>query len=258
MLNLLGAQTGLRENQFGGVKGSGSEHLLVRMWQDILQALEDPRAAVLLTSIAFAKAFNHLDFNHCWSTLRDKGASNGALRVVASFLSDRTMMEKVGGLFSQPKKVFGGVPQGSILGFFLFNCSIDSFETDVRRYYGGSGTNTTAPGGPSPLSVPDEPTAPDYRHLTPFLRIPIEIYKYVDDNVILEKLNFASWFPAHHPTRVTRRPLSYLEERARTARLHLSPIYHLRRRLNGMKIDLHTAKPSGGCIVQQGRSGCQE
>ena len=195
VLNWLGAQTGLRENQFGGVKGSGSEHLLVRMWQDILQALEDPRAAVLLTSIDFAKAFNRLDFNHCLRTLRDKGASNGALRVVASFLSDRTMMVKVGSSFSQPRRVLGGVPQGSILGVFLFNCSIDSFETEaegVRRYEGGSGTNTTAPGGPSPLPVPDEPTAPDYRHLPPFLRIPIEIYKYVDDNVILEKLNFVT------------------------------------------------------------------
>ena len=81
LLNWLNEQTGIRRNQYGGVKGSGSEHLLVRMWQDVLQALEDPRAAQLLTSIDFAKAFNRLDFNHCLRSLRDKGASNGALRV---------------------------------------------------------------------------------------------------------------------------------------------------------------------------------
>ena len=121
ILNWLSSQTGLRENQYGGVKGSGSEHLLVRLWQDVLQALEDPRAAVLLTSIDFAKAFNRLDFNHCLRSLRDKGASNPILRVVASFLSDRTMMVKVGSSFSTPKKVLGCVPQGSILGVFLFN-----------------------------------------------------------------------------------------------------------------------------------------
>ena len=193
VLNWLGTQTGLRENQYGGVKGSGSEHLLVRMWQDILQALEDPRAGVLLTSIDFAKAFNRLDFNHCLRTLRDKGASNCVLRVVASFLSNRNMMVKVGSSLSTPRGVLGGVPQGSILGVFLFNCSIDSFETcaeEVRQYNGGSGTHTTAPGGPNPMPVPDEPTAPDYRHLPPFLRIPLEIYKYVDDNVLMEKLNF--------------------------------------------------------------------
>ena len=61
--------------------------MLVRMWQDILQALEDPRAAVLLTSIDFAKAFNRLKFDHCLTTLRDKGASNPALKVVSSKLA---------------------------------------------------------------------------------------------------------------------------------------------------------------------------
>ena len=57
--------------------------------------------------------------------------------------------------------VLGGVPEGSILGVSLFNCSRDSFEMwadDVRQYQGGSGTNTTAPGGPNPLPVSDEPT----------------------------------------------------------------------------------------------------
>lgn len=107
MLNWLSSQTGLRDNQYGGVKGSGLEHLLVRLWQDVLQALEDPRAAVLLTSIDFAKAFNRLDFNHCLRTLRDKGASNCVPKIVVSFLLDRTMRVKVGSLLSNPKKVLG-------------------------------------------------------------------------------------------------------------------------------------------------------
>ena len=47
---------------------------------------------------------------------------------------------------------------------------------------------------------------------------------------------FFGWFPVHTPARQTRRPLAYHEERARTARLFASPLYHLRRRLNG-KVD---------------------
>ena len=85
------------------------------------------------------------------------------------------------------------MPQGSILGVFLFNCSIDSFEAtadDVNNDQGGTGSPTVVPGGPDPVPVPAEPTAPDYRHLPPFFRLALEIYKYVDDNVILEKLNF--------------------------------------------------------------------
>ena len=44
---------------------------------------------------------------------------------------------------------------------------------------------------------------------------------------------FAAWFPAQPHARVTRRPLAFMEERARTSRLYSSPIFHLRRRLNG-------------------------
>ena len=84
VLNWLSAQIGLKFNQYGGVKGCGTEHLLVRLWQDALEAIEDPRAAVLLTSIDFSKAFNRLDFNHCLATLKDKGACPAILRVVAS------------------------------------------------------------------------------------------------------------------------------------------------------------------------------
>ena len=77
-------------------------------------------------------------------------------------------MVKVGNCFSTPHKVFGGVPQGSILGIFLFNCGIDSFKAtfnDMRHYTGGTGEETTVEGGPDDLPVLDEPVDPDYRHL---------------------------------------------------------------------------------------------
>lgn len=54
VLNWLTGQIGLKHNQYGGVKEADAEHLLVRLWQDILDALEDPRVAVLLTSIDFS------------------------------------------------------------------------------------------------------------------------------------------------------------------------------------------------------------
>ena len=102
------------------------------------------------------------------------------------------MTVKIGNSFSAPKPVMGGIPQGSLLGVFLFNCSIDSFEAtsvDVGDYAGGTGTPTVVPDVGTDHPVPDEPTERDYRHLPLFLRLPLELYKYVDDNVILEKLN---------------------------------------------------------------------
>ena len=44
---------------------------------------------------------------------------------------------------------------------------------------------------------------------------------------------FSGWFPPRPQARITRNPLTYHEDRARTARLYGSPLFHLRRRLNG-------------------------
>ena len=44
---------------------------------------------------------------------------------------------------------------------------------------------------------------------------------------------FKAWFPLHPVERATRNPLVYHESFARTKRLYNSPIYHMRRLLNG-------------------------
>ena len=44
---------------------------------------------------------------------------------------------------------------------------------------------------------------------------------------------FSGWFPRNRPARETRSPLPFVEFRARTSRLYNSPMYHMRRRLNG-------------------------
>ena len=116
--------------QDGGVKGCGVPHFLVDLWDEMAWNLEDDQAATLLTSIDYAKAFNRLSFQHCLAAFARKGASTDILKLLATFLSNRTMSVKVGSAWSTPRPVYGGVPQGSILGVMLFNVSTDDLEDE--------------------------------------------------------------------------------------------------------------------------------
>ena len=110
VLGWLGAQVGVKHNQFGGVKGCGVSHLLIELWQAILYNLEDCRAATLLTSIDYAKAFNRLSYQECLAAFARKGASTNLIQILASFLTNRTMSVRVGGCWSARRPVNGGVP----------------------------------------------------------------------------------------------------------------------------------------------------
>ena len=57
-----------------------------------------------------------------------KGASKQMIRVLASFLRNRVMTVRVNQVWSEPRKVNTGAPQGSVLGSFLFNVGIDDIE----------------------------------------------------------------------------------------------------------------------------------
>ena len=102
--------------------------MLINVWQKILTGLEDCRAGVVLTSIDYAKAFNRLSFQHCLAAFAKQGASSPVLRLIATFLSGRTMSVRVASTWSAPREVTGGCPQGSILGVLLFNLTTDDLE----------------------------------------------------------------------------------------------------------------------------------
>ena len=67
LLTRLRKETSFADSQYGGLKGCGADHFLVRTWYEIMEALEDERAVVNLVSVDFEKAFNRMDTGNAWS-----------------------------------------------------------------------------------------------------------------------------------------------------------------------------------------------
>ena len=121
----------LKPNQYGGTKGCSTAHMLVSIWDEICDNCEDYRAGTVLTAIDYSKAFNRVSYQHCLKAFQNKGSSSEIIRLLATFLTNRTMVVKVGDARSDPKPVNGGCPQGSILGVFLFNVTTDDLEDEI-------------------------------------------------------------------------------------------------------------------------------
>ena len=161
-------EVSLKKNQYGGTRGCGTAHMLINIYQSICENLEDYRACTVLTAIDYAKAFNRMSYQYCLSSLAKMGLSSPLLSLIASFLTNRRMAVRVGSTWSTERPVNGGCPQGSILGVFLFNSTINDLEDD---YMGRSHHEVSTPlrdGRPPqpptpPLAPPDPPAEEVYR-----------------------------------------------------------------------------------------------
>ena len=116
--------------QFGGIKGTGVNHFLIKMWNEIMLGLEEKKSAITIMSVDFSKAFNRLQHQACLLALARRGASNQSIRMVYLFLKGRKMVVKNGFKMSAQRRVTGGSPQGTKLGNLLFCLTAEGIHED--------------------------------------------------------------------------------------------------------------------------------
>ena len=101
-------------DQYGGKKGSSTDHVLVGLWNKVLTGLDNNSKAVVVSAIDFSKSFSRCSFQEILKSYQKLGLSNWGIQMHAAFLTNRRMRVKVGNVLSNEQEVTGGAVQGRL------------------------------------------------------------------------------------------------------------------------------------------------
>ena len=196
--------------QLGGVPGCSVVHYLVNMIHFILLKVDQKKpTAVLATLVDFSKAFNRICHNRLLTILSDLNIPNCALKLIASYLTNRRMCVRYQGATSEFQSTPGGGPQGSLLIVLFFILIVN----DAGKPCTPKSTLPEDVHGPEPNPFPTLDTSPhptqaagDAPHdqslggssistaAPPPCHSPTKTarFKYVDDLTLLEEVSLGS------------------------------------------------------------------
>ncbi len=111
-----------------------TESALLKMFNDILLAVDSGKNTVLLL-LDLTAAFDTVDHNILLCRLEHLFGIRGiALQWLNSYIRDRSFSVELGKFSSSVAPIICGVPQGSILGPFLFNLYMRPLGDIIRRH----------------------------------------------------------------------------------------------------------------------------
>ena len=120
----------ISEKQHGFVKGRSSITQLLEVYSEINTHL-DNNIQVDIIYLDFAKALDSVPHNVLIAKLQLFGINGSLLEWFRNYLSDRKQRVTIEGINSTWAKVTSGVPQGSILGPFMFLLFINDITTSI-------------------------------------------------------------------------------------------------------------------------------
>ena len=136
--------------QCGFCKGISTQQVLLTMIEKMKSSRDNKQfcAAIL---IDLSKPFDCIPYDLLMAKLNVYGFDQEALKLIHSFLCDRSQKVKVSFSFSKELDILcgGRVPQGSVLGPLLFNIDICDFfidmSSDIANYAGYTCPYESAP-----------------------------------------------------------------------------------------------------------------
>lgn len=136
------------QSQYGYRKGYSTTKAVSQLSSLAMRNFEE-KLYTLLTFYDLTKAFDCVDHHLLLKKLDKYGFSRHALRLMASYLSNRMQAVKVGENSSEFSPVTTGVPQGSLLGpilFIVFTNDFDQIDKDAEFYKYADDTTTALSG----------------------------------------------------------------------------------------------------------------
>ena len=107
----------------------------MKILDDLYRIIDDRRSAVLV-GLDLSAAFNTIEHDILIERLRNVfGVTGFALRWVETYLKEREQYVVAGGERSTSIRCVYGVPQGSVLGPFLFSAYVSPIS-DIITWYG--------------------------------------------------------------------------------------------------------------------------
>ena len=104
------------------------QHVLMQMTEKWLTTLDNKKVIAAL-SMDHSKAFDSLPHDILITKIHAYRFEISTLKLIYSYLTDRTQTVKVKGECSTERQIKSGVPQDSLLGVLLFNIYLNMFDS---------------------------------------------------------------------------------------------------------------------------------